>query len=128
MGNVEGRDLYGGNVDVIVCDGFIGNVALKVSEGLGDMVKHAVARVAGIHHQRQDRLRHFPHRLPAISRSAWTIPNTAARRCWVCAACASSAMDASNANAIKNAIRVAAEFSEGQVNQQIEEELVVGAR
>src|SRR4029079_15038233 len=40
IGNVEGRDIYGGNVDVVVCDGFIGNVALKVSEGLVDMVKH----------------------------------------------------------------------------------------
>ncbi len=39
LGNVEGRDLFSGDVDVIVCDGFIGNVALKVSEGLGDMVK-----------------------------------------------------------------------------------------
>src|SRR5437660_3052074 len=39
IGNVEGRDIYGGKVDVIVCDGFIGNVALKVSEGLVDMVK-----------------------------------------------------------------------------------------
>src|SRR5215831_5143100 len=34
VGNVEGRDLYNGKLDVIVCDGFIGNVALKVSEGL----------------------------------------------------------------------------------------------
>src|SRR5919108_5192196 len=38
-GNVEGRDLYNGNVDVIVCDGFIGNVALKVSEGLVSAVR-----------------------------------------------------------------------------------------
>ena len=37
---MEGRDIYAGNVDVVVCDGFIGNVALKVSEGLVDMVKH----------------------------------------------------------------------------------------
>ena len=36
IGNVEGRDVYQGNVDVIVCDGFIGNIALKVSEGLAD--------------------------------------------------------------------------------------------
>lgn len=36
IGNVEGRDVYQGNVDVIVCDGFIGNVSLKVSEGLAD--------------------------------------------------------------------------------------------
>ena len=34
IGNVEGRDLYTGHADVIVCDGFIGNVALKVSEGI----------------------------------------------------------------------------------------------
>src|SRR6516164_3578059 len=39
MGNVEGRDIYTGKSDVIVCDGFIGNVSLKVSEGLVDMVK-----------------------------------------------------------------------------------------
>lgn len=35
-GNVEGRDVYKGEVDVIICDGFVGNVALKVSEGLAD--------------------------------------------------------------------------------------------
>ena len=35
-GNVEGRDVYRGDVDVIICDGFVGNVALKVSEGLAD--------------------------------------------------------------------------------------------
>ena len=34
VGNVEGRDVYTGNVDVVVCDGFVGNVALKISEGL----------------------------------------------------------------------------------------------
>ena len=36
IGNVEGRDVYTGNVDVIVCDGFVGNVVLKVSEGLAE--------------------------------------------------------------------------------------------
>jgi glycerol-3-phosphate acyltransferase PlsX len=39
IGNVEGRDVYSGNADVIVCDGFIGNVALKISEGLADAIK-----------------------------------------------------------------------------------------
>ncbi len=34
VGNVEGRDIFIGNVDVIVCDGFVGNIALKLSEGL----------------------------------------------------------------------------------------------
>lgn len=36
IGNVEGRDVYAGDADVIVCDGFTGNVALKISEGLSD--------------------------------------------------------------------------------------------
>jgi glycerol-3-phosphate acyltransferase PlsX len=36
IGNVEGRDVYKGNVDVIICDGFVGNIALKISEGFAD--------------------------------------------------------------------------------------------
>jgi glycerol-3-phosphate acyltransferase PlsX len=38
QGNVEGTDIYMGNTDVIVCDGFVGNVALKTSEGLAQML------------------------------------------------------------------------------------------
>ena len=38
MGNAEGRDIYNGNADVVVCDGFIGNVVLKASESLGEFV------------------------------------------------------------------------------------------
>ena len=36
IGNVEGRDVYRGDVDVIVCDGFVGNISLKISEGLAE--------------------------------------------------------------------------------------------
>ncbi len=39
IGNVEGRDIYNGNADVVVCDGFVGNVALKTSEGLAKLVR-----------------------------------------------------------------------------------------
>jgi glycerol-3-phosphate acyltransferase PlsX len=39
IGNVEAQQLYGGGADVVVCDGFTGNVALKVSEGLVDVVE-----------------------------------------------------------------------------------------
>jgi glycerol-3-phosphate acyltransferase PlsX len=38
IGNAEGRDVFNGNCDVVVCDGFIGNVVLKASEALGEMV------------------------------------------------------------------------------------------
>jgi glycerol-3-phosphate acyltransferase PlsX len=36
IGNIEGRDIPAGNVDVVVCDGFVGNVVLKLAEGLGE--------------------------------------------------------------------------------------------
>jgi len=39
VGNVEGRDVYAGQADVIVCDGFTGNVTLKISEGLVETVQ-----------------------------------------------------------------------------------------
>lgn len=127
IGNVEGRDIYSGNVDVIVCDGFIGNVVLKVSEGVADMVKHLLresleATVAG-------KIGYV------ISRTAF---NTFRRRMdyseyggapllgvrGVCIICHGR----SNANAIKNAIRVAREFCEGNINRRIEEELRGPAR
>lgn len=50
MGNAEGRDVFNGNAHVVVCDGFIGNVVLKASEALGEMVgkmlKSEVTRTA----------------------------------------------------------------------------------
>ena len=42
IGNVEGRDVFNGNADVVVCDGFIGNVVLKASEALAEMIYRAV--------------------------------------------------------------------------------------
>jgi len=38
IGYIEGNDIYSGDIDVIVCDGFVGNVALKTSEGLAEMI------------------------------------------------------------------------------------------
>jgi glycerol-3-phosphate acyltransferase PlsX len=42
VGNVEGRDIFSGQADVIVCDGFVGNVALKTSEGVGRFVREVL--------------------------------------------------------------------------------------
>jgi len=39
IGNIEGRDVYAGETDVIVCDGFTGNVTLKISEGLVEAIE-----------------------------------------------------------------------------------------
>jgi phosphate:acyl-[acyl carrier protein] acyltransferase len=48
IGNVEGTDIYRGTADVVVCDGFTGNVALKASEGaaklMGQMLKEELTR------------------------------------------------------------------------------------
>ena len=44
VGNVEGRDLFTGNLDVVVCDGFVGNVALKLAEGLGSSLARLLKR------------------------------------------------------------------------------------
>jgi glycerol-3-phosphate acyltransferase PlsX len=48
IGNVEGRDIPFGKADVVVCDGFVGNVVLKLAEGIGaalfDMIKEEVGR------------------------------------------------------------------------------------
>jgi glycerol-3-phosphate acyltransferase PlsX len=43
IGNVEARDVYTGHADVIVCDGFTGNVALKISEGLVDVIEGLIS-------------------------------------------------------------------------------------
>jgi glycerol-3-phosphate acyltransferase PlsX len=122
VGNVEGSDIYSGKSDVIVCDGFIGNVALKVSEGLVDMVKQMLQEALSASITRKIGY--------ALSRSAYRdfkkrvdyseyggAPLLGVRG--VCIICHGR----SNANAIKNAIRVAAEFSSGNVNQRIEDEL-----
>jgi len=48
IGNVEGRDVFSGAADVVVCDGFIGNVALKITEGVADTIKKMLMKeIAG---------------------------------------------------------------------------------
>lgn len=44
IGNVEGRGIYQGEADVVVCEGFVGNVVLKVSEGMADMMFRTLSR------------------------------------------------------------------------------------
>jgi glycerol-3-phosphate acyltransferase PlsX len=43
IGNVEGRDLYQGGADVVICEGFVGNVLLKAAEGMVDMLMKTVS-------------------------------------------------------------------------------------
>jgi glycerol-3-phosphate acyltransferase PlsX len=51
IGNIEGKDIFSGKADVVVCDGFTGNIALKISEGLAEaiikMLKREISGIAG---------------------------------------------------------------------------------
>jgi glycerol-3-phosphate acyltransferase PlsX len=126
VGNVEGRDVFRGNVDVIVCDGFIGNIALKLSEGLvehiGGMLKKAIksSLTSQIGY--------------ALSRKAFDAfrkrtdyaeyggaPLLGVRGVTIIG------HGRSNANAIKNAVRVAAELCRSGMNEKIEQELSAAA-
>ncbi len=125
IGNVEGRDIYAGDTDVIVCDGFIGNVALKVSEGLVEMVyqmlreslEATITRKIGYVLSRTA-FKEFKKRVDYSEYGGAPLLGVKG----VCII----THGRSNANAIKNAIRVAAEFAEGKVNERIEAELAIG--
>src|SRR5437870_4432179 len=122
IGNVEGRDLYTGKVDVIVADGFVGNVALKTSEGVAHLVRATLKESLRATITRQVGY--------LLSRSAFTdfkkrLDHTeygGAPLLGVKGVCFIT-HGSSNANAIKNAIRVAAEFAELRINDKIEKEL-----
>jgi phosphate acyltransferase len=117
-GNVEGRDIYNGSVDVVVTDGFTGNVALKISESLADMIIHLI---------REELTRTPMAKLGAL------LVRPAFRRFWkrvdynelggapllgINGACIIS-HGASPPRAVKNAIRVAAEWVRMDVNADI---------
>ena len=46
IGNVEGKEMFAGNCDVVVCDGFVGNVMLKASEGISEMIQGTMGKAA----------------------------------------------------------------------------------
>jgi phosphate acyltransferase len=122
VGNVEGGDLFSGDVDVIVCDGFIGNVALKICEGLAvsifDLLKKSlkstlVSQVGAVLSQ------------GAFKGLKKTIDYTeygGAPLLGVRGVCVIG-HGRSNANAFKNAIRVAAGLARARSNEKIELEL-----
>lgn len=126
IGNVEGRDIYTGMADVVVCDGFVGNVALKVSEGLVDMVKQMLTASLKANPMRQlgyllsqGAFQDFRKRVDYSEYGGAPLLGVKGT-CIIC-------HGRSNANAIKNAIRVACEFAQGNTNEQIEQELAQSA-
>lgn len=121
IGNVEGRDIFNGNADVIVCDGFVGNVALKTSEGIGRFVRDVLresltrtvtAQVGALLSRRA--FNDFRRRLDYTEYGG--APLLGVRG--VCIIGHGS----SNDNAIFNGIRVAYEFSRAGTLDRIEHE------
>jgi glycerol-3-phosphate acyltransferase PlsX len=122
IGYAEGRDLNSGSVDVIVCDGFVGNVALKISEGLWETI-HAILRW-----EAQDNLR---------AKAAYFLMKRAMRRLekrvdyselggapllGINGTCVIS-HGHSNAKAIMNAILLAQNLAKNKLNEHLIQEL-----
>ena len=119
IGNVEGRDLFNGRADVIVCDGFVGNVALKTGEGLVKLVSASLkeslrstvtAQLGALLSQKA--FKSFKKRLDYTEYGG--APLLGVRG--VCIVGHGS----SNETAVMNGIRVAAEFAHTEVNAAIE--------
>lgn len=122
IGNVEGRDIFAGTVDVVVCDGFVGNVVLKVSEGLSEvllglikaeMTKSLPNKLAAL--VLQSDLRNMGKRLDYAEYGGLPLLGVNG--------VAIISHGRSNAKAIKNALRVARETAETGVAQAIAEGL-----
>jgi glycerol-3-phosphate acyltransferase PlsX len=122
IGNIEGKDVYHGKADVIVCDGFTGNVALKISEGLievlltilkEELTRTIATKVGAL--LTREAFKELKKRLDYSEYGG--APLLGVRG--VSIICHGR----SNANAIKNAVRVAKEFCTINVNAIIEKEI-----
>ncbi len=119
IGNVEGRDLFNGRADVVVCDGFVGNVAIKTCEGTARLVsvllrqslKSTVTSQVGAMLSRRA-FNNFKKRLDYSEYGG--APLLGVRGVCIIG------HGASNERAIMNGIRVAAEFAQAKVNSGIE--------
>lgn len=122
IGNVEGGELFSGKVDVVVCDGFVGNIALKISEGLAmeifgllkKALKSSISSQVGYLFSRKA----FRGLKKHIDYSEYGgAPLLGVRGVCVIG------HGRSDANAVKNAIRVAAGLARARMNEKIEQEL-----
>ncbi len=125
-GNVEGRDLFRGNVDVIVCDGFIGNIALKLSEGLAEHISGMLKKAIKSSLTSQIGYALSKKAFDALRRKTdyseyGGAPLLGIRGITIIG------HGRSNANAVKNAMRVASELCRSRVNEKIEQELSAAA-
>jgi glycerol-3-phosphate acyltransferase PlsX len=120
VGNVEGRDIQKGVVDVVVCDGFVGNVVLKTSEGVFEFsMKMAFQEVLGALDVEREKAKKALEAL--VSRYDYSAFGGAPLLGidGVCIICHGSSGD----RAIKNALGVAASYARARLNELIVKEL-----
>ena len=122
IGNIEGKDIFTGAADVVVCDGFIGNIVLKTSEGLAEvimkMLKREIADVATgrvAYLLMKPALRNFRKKTDYAEYGGAPLLG-------INGTCIIS-HGRSSAKAIKNAVKVADEFSRKRVYEIITEEV-----
>ena len=120
VGNVEGRGLYQGQADVLVCEGFVGNVVLKVSEGMADFLFKAITpEVVGcLETERDKALQVFQE----VARRYQYNEQGGAPLLGIdgtCVICHGS----SDARAVQNALKVSMRLKECDINGQIVAEL-----
>jgi glycerol-3-phosphate acyltransferase PlsX len=124
-GNIDGKDIFTGIADVVVCDGFTGNVVLKTSEGLADAIVKILKRE--IAEQSVGRIGYLLMKSALISFKKKTDYDEygGAPLLGINGTCIIS-HGRSTAKAIKNALRVAAEFSEKKVHEVVASEIEKG--
>jgi glycerol-3-phosphate acyltransferase PlsX len=122
VGNVEARDLYSGAADVVVCDGFTGNVAIKVSEGIVAMVEtllgeelSATQEAHGGYQLAREAFEHFHARVDYSEYGGAPLLGVG-RPCVV-------GHGRSSAKAVRNAILMAHRFAVGGLVPRLEQEL-----
>jgi phosphate acyltransferase len=124
MGNAEGRDIYNGNADVIVCDGFIGNVVLKASESLAEMMRTLIREEITSTFTRKIGALLAKGAFDGVKKRTDYAEYGGAPLLGVKGGCIIS-HGRSNAKAVKNAIRVARDFATSQVDTKIREKIRV---
>ena len=122
VGNVEGGDLFSGKVDVIVCDGFVGNIALKICEGLAMEIVKLLRKTYKDSWSSQVGYLLSRKAFKGIKRTMDYSEYGGAPLLGVRGICVIG-HGRSNPNAVKNAIRVAAGLARARVNEKIEQEL-----
>ena len=122
VGNVEGRDVFNGSVDVIVCDGFVGNVILKSAEALAEMIGRMLREELG--RTARTKMGYLLAK-PAFDNFRQRTDYSefgAAPLLGVNGGCFIG-HGRSNAHAIQNAIRRAVEFSTAQLDKKIRDKI-----